>query len=1094
MDCGACGASNPDGNRFCGDCAAPLPQRCGSCGAENPPGKRFCGHCAASLATATLQAGESTPDASASPNTEFRHVSVMFCDLVGSTALSSHLDPEDYRDVVMAYQERIAALVDKFGGFIACYQGDGVLIYFGWPTADETDAERAVRAGLAMIESVCSAPIKGQKLQVRVGIASGPVIIGDLVGTGSVQQLTVLGETPNLASRLQTLAEPETVVICLATRVQIGGLFDCRDLGPIEMKGFDRPLHAWRVLAETSSQDRFKALRSSALTPLVGRDDELHFLLRRWEQVKQGDGRCVLISGEPGIGKSRLIAALTERVSWDNHTHLRYFCSPHHQDSALYPVIGQLEHAAAFERDELAEGKLGKLRALLVPTDDPDQDLALVADLLSLPAGSHASTLNFSPKRKRDMTLAALYRQLEGLSKTRPILIIVEDAHWADPSTVELLGLIVDRLQGLPVLLVVTYRPEFRPPWINQIDVVQLTLSRLGRRQAAMIAAKVSRVAGAVELPDETLDRIVDHADGVPLFIEELTKGVLESGSATRDGSTALAVPRTLQASLMARLDRLPTAKQIAQVGAVIGRKFTHELLAAVAPIAEPALQRGLDQLVASGLVAREGDLPQASYLFKHALVQDTAYGTLLRARRQELHGRVATVLERSFGELIGRQPELLAYHLAAAGKVELAVGQWLKAGQHAAARSAHIEAVSHFNRGLTALAELPPGTARDGLEIDLQLARGPSLFAARGFAAPEAADAYARARELAEPQGNVQQVFAAVNGLWQSANGAGKVLECRKLSTRLRELAADTADDALRLQAYHSAWATCLFSGEPEAARDHCLEGHRLYDPERHNLNHQLYGGHDPGSCAYYLGAQANWLLGHSEKGLAQCHKGLALAEHSGHPFSIACALQYFALLHLERGEPELALQRLEAAESLVADQGLGFVLDPQLLRSAAARTRGAFDEAAALAREGLAGRATRLRCYGLANLSEALSRQGKYGAALEAAKDGLVTVQTTAHRQWEAELHRLEGVAQLGLGRVEEGEGALEAAIRVARSQRARAYELRAATALARSWGERRRRPEARELLFSVQTGFSEGFDTADLKEAKALLDSLA
>jgi len=528
----------------------------------------------------------------------------------------------------------------------------------------------------------------------------------------------------------------------------------------------------------------------------------------------------------------------------------------------------------------------------------------------------------------------------------------------------------------------------------------------------------------------------------------------------------------------------------------VLGREFAYELIEPVAQRDATELQAALGQLSDAGLLFCRGTLPHSSYLFKHALVQDAAYGMLLRAKRQELHARVAAVLEEQFADLVEPQPELLAYHLTGAGDTERAVDQWLKAGRHAAARLAHLEAIGHFERGLAALAALPEGLARDGREIELQLARGLSLFTAHGFQIPEAAQAYARARELAEQRGYSRQLFMAIYGLWQSANGAGRIRDCRKWSSRLQQLTVDSHEDELRLEAHHSAWGTCLFSGEPAAAREHSEAGRRIYDPERHRRLRELYGGHDPGMCARYFGAQASWLLGYPDKGLALGRDALALAQHIVHPFSFALALQYNSLLHLERGEPELALQRLEATEALAAEQRLGFVLEPQLVRGAALTLQGAFEEAVVCLREGLAGPAgrTRLRCYGLARLADALARQREHGAALAAARDGLSTKEETGHRQWEAELYRVEGVALCGLNRLEEGQKAIETAIRIARSQQAKAYELRAAMSLARLWAEQGRRSEARELLAPVYGWFTEGFETADLKEGKKLLDGLA
>lgn len=850
-------------------------------------------------------------------------------------------------------------------------------------------------------------------------------------------------------------------------------------------------------MGESGEVSRFEALRSGT-TPLVGRDEEVELLLRRWEQAKMGEGRVVLISGEPGIGKSRLTAALSESIRTQPHMRLRYFCLPHYQDSALYPFIMQLERAAGFARDDAAEAKLGKLRELFAPGTQDDDDISLLTELLSLP--SSAADLNLSPQRKREKQFEVLLNHLEAEARRRPVLMAFEDAHWIDPTSRELLDLTVDRVQRLPVLLAITFRPEFQPPWVGRSHVTSLALNRLGERDGAVLA---QNMAGNAALTADIIAKIVERTDGVPLFVEELTKAVLESaGQGDRVAAVlattsfaALSVPATLHASLMARLDRLgPVPKEIAQNGAVLGREFAYELIEPVMQRDERELRAALGQLSDAGLLFCHGTAPHSSYIFKHALVQDAAYSTLLRGRRQELHARVAAVLERDFPELVERQPELLAHHLSGAGDTERAIDEWLKAGQHAAARSAHVEAIGHFERGLAALAALPEGPARDGQEIELQLARGLSLFAAKGFQAAEADRAYTRARELAEQRGDPRQLFMATYGLWQSANGAARILDCRSLSRQLEQLTADDADDELRLQAHHSAWATYLFAGEPAASREHCEAGRELYDPERHRLHHQLYGGHDPGMCALYFGAQVHWLLGYPDTGMALGREALALAERLSHPFSFTLALEYNAMVHLDRGEPELGLQRLEAAEALAAEQRLSFVVEPRLLRGAALTAQGAFEEAVVCLREGLAAPgATRVRCYGFAKLADALTRQGEHGAALAAARDGLSTAEETGHRQWEAELRRFEGIALSGLNRLEEGQNVLAEAMRIARKQQAKAYELRAATSVARLWRDEGKRDAARDLLAPVYNWFTEGFDTLDLKEAKALLDEL-
>jgi len=1035
--------------------------------------------------------------ASAPADAERRQLTVMFCDLVGSTPLSVRFDPEDLREIVGAYHRCVADTVGRFAGFVAKYMGDGVLIYFGYPEAHEDDAERAVRAGLAVIEAVgrLEAP---ERLKVRLGVASGLVVVGDLIGAGAAQERGVIGETPNLAARLQALAQPGMLVIAASTRRQIGALFELDDLGLQALTGFAEPQPAWRVVGDSGVVSRFEALRSEA-SPLVGRNEELDLLLRRWQQAKAGEGRVVLLAGEPGIGKSRLTAALSERIASELHTRLRYFCSPYYQDSALHPFIVQLERAAGFARDDTVEEKLGKFVALLAPGARGDDEIELLAELLSLP--SSAADLNLSSQRKREMLLEALLHQLAAAARSRPVLTVFEDAQWIDPTSRELLDLTLDRVRRLPVLLVVTFRPEFEHAWSGQPHVMMLTLNRLGQHDGA---ALVERLAGNASLSHETIGEIVERADGVPLFVEELTKAVLESGDrddrvdAVLAGSPlpSLAIPPTLHALLIARLDRLgPSAKEVAQIGAVIGRAFSFDLIEQVAQRPRAELRSGLDRLTGAGLLFCRGIAPQSSYLFKHALVQDTAVATLLRASRQELHARVAAALERNFADLVERQPELLARHLTSAGETERAVDQWLKVGKHAATRSAHLEAIRHLDRGLATLAALHEGPARDGREIELQLVRGLSLFTSEGYSSAEASRSYARARELAEARGDARRLFVAVYGLWQSASGRAMIRDCRRLSDRLLELAADTTDDELHLQAHHSAWATCLHSGEPATAREHCEVGRRLYDPERHRTHRLLYGGHDPGVCASNIDARARWQLGHPDTGLTIGREGLALAERIAHPFTLVTALLWSAMLHLDRGEPDLALRRLSEAETHAAEQRVGFVWEPLFLRGKALSIQGALEDAIVCFGDGLAGGlgAARSRGYGLVGLAEAFARRGEHARALAAAREGLTAQQQTGYRQWDAELHRLEGIALVGCNRLEEAQHALKAALRISRRQQVKSYELRAATSLARWWGEQGRRAEARDLLAPVYDWFTEGFDTADLKEAKGLLDEL-
>ena len=586
---------------------------------------------------------------------ERRQVTVMFSDLVGSTALSTRMDPEDLREVISAYQKCVADTVRRFGGFVAKYMGDGVLVYFGYPQAHEDDAERAVRTGLELIAAVnvLGSPVA---LQTRVGIATGLVVVGDLIGSGEAQERGIVGETPNLAARLQGIAEPNMVVIAERTSRLLGNLFELQDLGAREIKGITGPVRVFAALRARAVESRFEALHAGGLTDLVGRDEEFELLLRRWARARSGEGQVVLLSGEAGIGKSRLTAALLERLASEPHTRLRYFCSPQHTDSAFYPIIGQMERAAGLAHDDAAQAKLDKLDALFAQTPTSKHDAALFAELLSLPSDGRYPALELTPPQRRQKTMEALGSQMEALTEQNPVLMIFEDAHWTDPTSLEVFGRAVDRIQTLRALLLVTFRPEFAAPWIGRPHVTTLTLNRLARRD---IDAMIDRVVGNKLLPANIRQDIIERTDGIPLFVEEMTKAVLEAESegearqtAAAVPSPALAVPATLHASLMARLDRLGPAKEVAQIGAAIGREFSHGLLAAVVRKPDAELDSALDRLVSAGLLFRQGLPPHAIYLFKHALVQDAAYGTLLREPRRALHARVAEALESEFPEI----------------------------------------------------------------------------------------------------------------------------------------------------------------------------------------------------------------------------------------------------------------------------------------------------------------------------------------------------------------------------------------------------------------------------------------------------------
>jgi class 3 adenylate cyclase len=799
-------------------------------------------------------------EAPAPADAERRQLTVMFCDLVGSTALSARLDPEDLREVIGAYHRAVTEVAGALDGFVAKYMGDGVLVYFGYPQAHEDDAERAVRAALGVIDAVGRLDVKSAKLQARVGIATGLVVVGDLIGEGSAQEQSVVGETPNLAARLQALAEPAAVVIAAGTRRLVGDFFEYRDLGAVEVKGIAAPVPAWRVLRPSVVASRFEALRGSALTRLVGRDEEIDLLLRRWARAKAGEGQVVLISGEPGLGKSRITAALEERIHAERHLRLRYFCSPYHQDSALFPFIDQVGRAAGFVQDDMPATRLDKLDALLALAAPPDEDLALLANLLLLPASERHPLPNLSPQRKKERTLEALIRQLEGLARRQPVVMVFEDAHWIDPTSRELLDFAVERVRGLPVLLIITFRPEFQPPWTGQPQVTMLALNRLGRRDRTVL---VEQIASGKALPDEVIDQIADHTDGVPLFLEELTKSVLESGLLREEADRYVldralppfAIPTTLHDSLMARLDRLASVRRVAQIGAAIGREFTYSLLRIVSRLPEDDLQASLARLVASELVSQRGTPPDSVYAFKHALVQDAAHGSLLRSARQRLHAHIAEALEAHSPELMDTQPELLAQHYEEAGLNEKAVEYWARAGKRSVAQSALSEAAIQLEKALTRLALTPDGHARQQKELQLQADLGSLRFAVRGWAAPETGQSYARARELWAHLGYPSEFLRVPWGQWMYHANRGDIDLGQRLAEDLLHRSQQHGRGSGLILARLCLGATLLGRGEFALSRQHLREVDRLYVPGTHKALVQEAGVHPHAMSLTFLG-----------------------------------------------------------------------------------------------------------------------------------------------------------------------------------------------------------------------------------------------
>jgi predicted ATPase len=858
------------------------------------------------------------------------------------------------------------------------------------------------------------------------------------------------------------------------------------------------------VIGESGVVSRFEALRSG-LTPLVGRDEELDLVLHRWRQAQVGEGRVVLVSGEPGIGKSRLTAELSQRIAGEPHTGLRYFCSPHHQDSALYPFITQLEHAAGFARDDTNATKLDKLEALLGDGAEPG-DLWLIAEMLSLSGGGRFPPLDLSPQRKKERTLTALLHQLQALARRQPVLMIFEDLHWIDPTSREVLDLTVEKITELPVLLVATYRPEFQPPWVGGSQVTVIALNRLGRNEGATLVHQLAGNLGA--LPPDVVDEIVERTDGVPLFVEELTKAVVEAGADRGNvpisavPSSSLAVPSTLHASLLGRLDRLgPAAKNAAQAGAAIGRDFSYELLAAAAPLAEPELQEALRRLVDAGLVFQRGAPPAAEYLFKHALVQDTAYSTLLRGPRQALHRRIAEALEQRFPESVETRPEILAHHYGEAAIADKAITYWHRAGKSSVAKSAVREAVAQLRRGLSLLEGLPETRERKQLKLDIHVTLTAALMAGKGYSDPETVAVLERANRLVTETGAVGTPLhlSVLYGLWVSNHAAGAIAAALEHARNFLSSAQSQPSSGPLLVGHRALAHSLMHSGDYRAALAHVETAASLYRPDEHRDDAFRYG-QDIGVSAFAVLSWALWHRGYPDQSARAADCAVAYGRELGHAHTLAHALGLAGLAAVFARDVATAHTCGNDCVALASEHGFAqWAAIGRILQGWAGAQRGEATTGIARIRDGMAateatGNRSNTPVY-LTLLAETLAFAGKIEEALAALDDALAEAAITGVRGRDAEIHRLRGelTGRLPYPDPAKTEESFRTALAIAREQGTRGYELRAATSLARLWRDQGRRSEARDLLAPLYSWFTEGFDTADLKDAKMLLEEL-
>jgi class 3 adenylate cyclase/predicted ATPase len=1060
----------------------------------------------------------------------------MFCDVVGSTALSTQLDPEELREVIQAYRETCAAVIRRFDGHLAKYIGDGLLVYFGYPVAHEDDAARAVRAGLEIVEAIREGipgdggQGKRRPLQVRIGIHTGLVVAGEMGTADQPEPLAIVGETPNIAARLQEHAQPNSVVISPTTYRLVTGLFEYQELGPQVLKGIANPLALYQVVRESEARNRFEVSITLGLTSLIGRAHEIEFLGERWEKAAQGEGQAVLLSGEPGIGKSRLVQEFTEQLRHAGVTRMEFHCSPYHQNSALYPIIDHLHRLLQFAREDLSTTKLEKLQHVLSRYHFPQADtLPLLASLLSLPHPEGSPPITFSPQKQKEKTQSALVAWLVEEAAQHPVCTIWEDAHWADPSTLEVLNLIVDQAPTAHLYILLTCRPEFSPPWGNRSHVSKVSLSRLGRSE---VETMIEQVTGGKALPPEIVQQIVVKTDGVPLFVEELTKTVIESvGSIEsvesigsegilRQLSLQLGIPATLQDALTARLDRLGPAKEIAQLGATIGREFDYALLRAVSSLNEEALQAGLKQLVMAELVYQRGLVPQAHYLFKHALVQDVAYQSLLKSTRQHYHRKIAQALQERFGEIKETQPELLAHHYTEAGLTEQAVSYWQRAGERAHQRSAYGEAIAHLTKGLELLKTLPDTPERVWQELTLQLVLFDALFAVKGYASPEGEKTVTRAQELCQQLGETPQLFPMLFRLFVFYVNRRELQTARGLAEQLLRL-AQSAHDSYLLSVAHMPLGCILYLlGELTSARTHLEQMVALYDPQKHPRPTTGTADYRVNCLSY--AAWTLWSLGYPEQAQKRSQEALALAEGLSHPYSLAYALAFAAMFDLLRREEQLARERAEVVITLSTEQGLPqFLAFGTFSHGAALAEQGQVEEGIAQIQQSLVAlRATgteNQRTENLARLAAAYGSVGRGEEGLTLLAEALALVDKTGERWYEAELYRLRGEIlltqeiknQKSKGKSQKSEnteprpltpdpqGEAEVcflkAIEIARRQQAKSLELRVVMSLSRLWQQQGKKGEAHKMLAEIYGWFTEGFDTKDLQEAKALLEEL-
>jgi class 3 adenylate cyclase/tetratricopeptide (TPR) repeat protein len=1045
--------------------------------------------------------------ATAVPTAERRQITVMFCDLVDSTKLAARLDPEDFGSVMKAFQSACAVVIERYAGHVSQYRGDGIEVYFGWPAAHEDAAERAVRAGLEVIEAVKAIP-GPEPLSVRVGISTGMVMVSD---TGALGDPAIpsgaVGGTLHVAARLQALATPNSVIISESTSRLISARFDQEALGAQDLKGVAEPVRAFRVRRVREDSSRFEVAHVKAMTPLVDRRAELAFLQQRWREASEGEGQAVFVSGVPGIGKSRLVHELEQSLAGESHFTLHFQCLPHCMQSALFPVIQQIERLGELAADDSDEIKLKKIeRLLLRATKRVDKVLFLIAQMLSVPVETRPPLLSLTAQQLKMQTLFVLVELLLDLSANKPVFCLLEDAQWIDPSTQELLELAARRIEKAPILLVVTHRPEYQLRGGMQANVSGVTITRLGRRDVTEMAVLALREQ---TVPAAVMKRIIDDCDSIPLFIEELARGAVQSGGfherEVNDSSVEPApslVPDSLRDSLVARLDRAPQARTVAQMAAVIGREFGYDMLLHVSSLASSELDSTLEHLTQSEIVQLIDNRPTPRYAFKHALMRDVAYESLLRSNRRDIHARVAATLEKEWPDIVAGQPELLAYHYSLAGKAEFAVRYWLMGGRRARSRSANLEAIAQFQKALECLHFLPETPQRAATELDIQLSLGLCFIAVQGYSADDTRKAFERAcilsAQLADPQKEIQSIFGLWGHHWMRARHDRAIELGETLLAK-----AEQFDDPITLIVGHRSLGSTLFTlGNFVQAREHLLRAVALGQRAAHDQSSlSLSYAVDPRIAAQLMLAWDLWILGYPDQARGSVLEALQHASERADPYTLAFAHYVTSAVHLLRGEFQESLGHADRSLALSREHRFNlYALYSRFGRGCALAKLGQEQHAIVEIQEGIEeARRSNLgymRGFMLGWLASVQLQIVDAEAALSTVDEALQQINDIAGRAWEAELRRLRGDI-LRVARPDAPEAAecsYNDAIEVARRQQARSLELRAAVSLARLLHQLGRTDEARARLSGVLGWFAEGAGTADLQEAKLLLDDLS